>query len=150
MTLATALLGDPNTAEDIVQDVFVAFAENINTFELNGSLKSYLSVCAVNRIRNWKKAKHQQSVDLDQAVHVASSARPPDRRVIVDEEMQQLIENLNRLPEEQKEVIFLHLNGGLKFREIARLQDVSLNTVQSRYRYGLEKLRSLYTEERIS
>ena len=35
------------------------------------------------------------------------------------------------------------LQAGMKFREIADAQDVSVNTIQSRYRYGLEKLRSL-------
>ncbi|UCD53656.1 MAG: hypothetical protein JSW27_17745 [Phycisphaerales bacterium] len=37
----------------------------------------------------------------------------------------------------------LHLQVGMKFREIAVSQDVSINTVRSRYRYGLERLRSL-------
>jgi len=37
----------------------------------------------------------------------------------------------------------MHLTGGMKFDDIARLQDVSVKTVLSRYRYGLDKLRSL-------
>ncbi len=46
------------------------------------------------------------------------------------------------LPDEQREIVVLHLQGELTFREIARLQQVSINTAQSRYRYGLNKLRS--------
>jgi len=46
------------------------------------------------------------------------------------------------LPDEQREVVVLHLQGKLPFREIARLQEISINTAMSRYRYGLDRIRS--------
>jgi RNA polymerase sigma-70 factor (ECF subfamily) len=46
------------------------------------------------------------------------------------------------LPDEQREIVVLHLQGRMPFREIARLQGISVNTAMSRYRYGLDKLRS--------
>ncbi len=48
-----------------------------------------------------------------------------------------------QLPYDQREAIILHLQSGMRFREIANCQNVSINTILSRYRYGLEKLRSL-------
>jgi len=48
---------------------------------------------------------------------------------------------LQRLPEEQREVVVLHVWGALTFLEIAEALDTSPNTVASRYRYGLTKLR---------
>ena len=48
-----------------------------------------------------------------------------------------------QLPYGQREVIILHLQGELTFKAIARADGVSINTIQSRYRYGLDKLRSL-------
>jgi len=69
------------------------------------------------------------------------------RYYIFKEDLQKLSEFMKQLPYEQKEVVALHLKGGIKFREIARLQNTSINTVQSRYRYGLEKLRSLFNNE---
>jgi RNA polymerase sigma-70 factor (ECF subfamily) len=50
---------------------------------------------------------------------------------------------MQQLPCEQREVIILHLQSGMRFRAIADSQGVSINTIQSRYRYGLDKLRSL-------
>jgi DNA-directed RNA polymerase specialized sigma24 family protein len=47
---------------------------------------------------------------------------------------------------EQRETIVLHLKGGMKFKEIARMQRIPLSTVQGRYRYGLEKLRTILKE----
>jgi len=46
-------------------------------------------------------------------------------------------------------VIVLHLKGGMKFREIAVVQGVSISTVQGRYRYGLDKMRSVLNEEAL-
>jgi len=51
------------------------------------------------------------------------------------------------LPYEQRETIILHCLNGTKFRPIAKLQNVSVNTVKSRYRYGLDRLRSLLNSE---
>jgi len=48
-----------------------------------------------------------------------------------------------QLPYEQREVIALHLNAAMKLRHIARLQNVPAGTIKGRYRYGLQKLRSL-------
>ena len=50
---------------------------------------------------------------------------------------------LAQLPYEQREVIVLHLHQEMRFREIAEALSLSINTVQSRYRYGLEKLRTI-------
>ncbi|MHC5180769.1 MAG: RNA polymerase sigma factor, partial [Planctomycetota bacterium] len=51
-TVAVALLRDVHAAEDVVQDVFVQFAERMADFRLTGSLKAYLSVCVANRAKN--------------------------------------------------------------------------------------------------
>ncbi|MHC4759215.1 MAG: sigma factor-like helix-turn-helix DNA-binding protein [Planctomycetota bacterium] len=52
-----------------------------------------------------------------------------------------------QLPYEQREAVILHLRAKMKFRQIAKLQNVSTSTVQGRYRYGLEKLRSILNGE---
>ncbi len=71
----------------------------------------------------------------------------PLSRAIFDEELRRLADALALLPYEQREVVVLHLKGDLTFREIAAVQGGSINTVQSRYRYGIEKLRSLLNGE---
>ena len=71
-----------------------------------------------------------------------SSAASPDGEAIFGEESRLLSRAVEELPYEQREVVMLHLRGGLKFAEIAQSQNVSINTVLGRYRYGLEKLRS--------
>jgi RNA polymerase sigma-70 factor (ECF subfamily) len=68
---------------------------------------------------------------------------PPDGRILSDERSRLVARALARLPDEQREVIALHLNGQLKLREIARLQNVPLTTVRGRYRHGIDRLRSI-------
>ena len=54
---------------------------------------------------------------------------------------------MNRLPKEQSEVLILKIWGDLTFDEIARTLDLSSNTVASRYRYALQKLKDSVPQE---
>ncbi len=54
---------------------------------------------------------------------------------------------LAELPDEQREILVLHLQSELPFREIAKLREISINTAQSRHRYGLDKLRAILDGE---
>jgi RNA polymerase sigma-70 factor (ECF subfamily) len=143
LTLAMALLSDAATAEDVVHDVFVSFARSGPAFRLHGSLRSYLATCVVNRARDQMRARKRHGQTLEQEAPLESDFDPPDERILSDERSRLVARALARLPEEQREAIALHLNGQLKLREIAQLQQVPLTTVRGRYRHGIERLRSL-------
>jgi len=145
--LAIALLNDISLAEDVVHDVFVSFAQSVGTFNLTGSLKSYLSTCVANRTRDRNRTRYRSDSTFEAAEQISSDIIDPERSAISNEESQQLINLLSKLPYDQCEVIVLHLHHGLKFWQIAKLQTVSINTIQSRYRYGLNKLRSMLDGE---
>jgi RNA polymerase sigma-70 factor (ECF subfamily) len=147
LTIATLLLGDVGGAEDILYDVFVSFAEGIQTFHLYGSLKNYLIVCLVGRARDVYREKMYQVVGLDSTGPIVADSAGPTEAVIDDDETRILADALAQLPSQQREVIVLHLQGGMKFREIADVQEVSISTVQGRYRYGLDKLQSILDGE---
>ncbi len=148
LRLASALSNNQNAAEDIVHDFFVSFAQSAEKLKLNGNLKSYLATCIANRVRNANKARQrQEAASLDGAASVGSNLKRPEQWIIDSEQLRQLNDALAQLPEQQREVIILHLQGGMKFKTIAESQGVSINTVQSRYRYGLDKLRSLLAKE---
>jgi RNA polymerase sigma-70 factor (ECF subfamily) len=140
--LAVTLLRDRSVAEDVVHDVFVSFAKSTGTYHLSGTLKGYLSTCVANAARDKNRLRSGLNTGLDDVEAVGSDSDGPMEHVIGSEESGRLIDLLDRLPYEQREVIVLHLHHEMKFREIAGALDVSINTVQSRYRYGLDKLRS--------
>jgi RNA polymerase sigma-70 factor (ECF subfamily) len=147
LALAIALSNDKTSAEDIVHDVFVAFAQLRSKLQLRDNLKSYLSTSVANHVRNSSRKKTKLTLDLDNVEIAAPDSNQPDRLVISREESQQVGSALAGLPYQQREVIILHLQSGLKFKEIANAQHVSVNTIQSQYRYGLNKLRSILDGE---
>ena len=142
LTLAVGLLNDTHEAEDVVQDVFVAFARSANGFTLRGNLKAYLTTAVVNRVRDRIRRQQRRPAALNEAAPARCESQSPDEQLVFSEYTGRLHEAIKELPHEQREAIVLRLKGNMKFREIARLQGVSVNTVQGRYRYGLQKLRS--------
>ena len=144
MTLSTSLLCNKSTAEDVVHDVFVKFIRSCGNVQVRQSLKGYLVTCIANTARNTNKAvRRYEKMSLDRAAQITSATNNTDLPVMTNETSQNLANALSKLPYEQKEVLLLHLYSGLKFRVIANLQNESISTVQGRYRYGLDKLRSL-------
>ena len=146
LTLALGLLHDAAAAEEVVQDVFVAFAQSRRSLQMWGSLSGYLATSVVNRVRDYKRRQRRQA-GRDAQRHAAPEPPGPEQAVILTEQAQLLARALVELPEEQREVVLLRLKAGLKFRDIAKLQQTSINTVLSRYRYGLERLRSVLDGE---
>ena len=148
LRLAMSLSNDTAAAEDIVHDVFISFIRGAGQFRLTGSLKAYLATCVANRTRNTNRAmRTRRAGSLDEAWGVLSDAARPDQWIVCSEELQQVAGALAMLPCEQREAITLHLQGGMRFREIARYQHVPLKTAISRYRCGLQKMRSLLNGE---
>ena len=148
VTLAAALLANVSAAEDVVHDVFVSFIESAEKFRLTGSLKGYLAKCVVNRARNVNKAgRRRTGTALDDAHSVAVNSSNPESSAIFGEELFRLSEALGRLPYEQREVLILRVHSGMRFGAIARQQNVSISTVQGRYRYAMDKLRSMLNGE---
>jgi RNA polymerase sigma-70 factor (ECF subfamily) len=147
LTIATSLLNDVGAAEDIVHDVFVSFAQSAEKIWPGGNLKGYFTTCVVNLARDRIRARQRQAKRLDKAESVSLDSNSTLESLISDEQLHRLTVALAQLPYEQREVITLHLQGRFKFKAIAELQNVSINTVQSRYSYGLDKLRSLFDSE---
>ena len=147
LTLAMALLNDVNAAEDVVHDFFVSFAQSAEKLQLKGSFKWYLATCVMNRARDKMRARQLQTIGLDETDSIYSDSNEPESVAVCNEELQPLCVAMEGLPSEQREVVLLHTKGEMKFRQIAKLQNVSIKTVQSRYRYGLDKLRSLLNSE---
>jgi len=148
LRLAAALLNDIGDAEDVVQDVFLNFAQSAGQFKLTGSLKGYLATCVANSARNRNIAMYRRmTARWNGNAPVTSNLGTPDQWLMNGEELRKMSNAISQLPYEQREAITLHLYGGMKFREIGVLQEVSIKTAQSRYRCGLDRLRLILNSE---
>jgi RNA polymerase sigma-70 factor (ECF subfamily) len=145
LTLAKGMLMDQAEAEDVVHDVFVRFAESVSRFRLTGSLKGYLATCVANRARDRIRVRNRQpEMDVSAGSRVPT-VDDPGQNAMAHEEIVRLQQALTQIPPEQREAVLLHQKAGLTFREIAAQMGVSISTVHGRYRYGLDKLRTLLT-----
>ena len=149
LTIAVSLLGERETAENILHSVFVSFAKEIERFRLYGSLKNYLIVCVVDRVRERFRSKMYEVVGLESTGPIEAETESADEPIVGAEESQMLADALARLGRQQRVAVVLHLQGGIMFSQIADMQGVSISTVQSRYRYGLDKLQSISDGEVI-
>ncbi|HUU17697.1 MAG TPA: sigma-70 family RNA polymerase sigma factor [Sedimentisphaerales bacterium] len=143
LTIAMSVLFDVHAAEDCLHDVFVNFARISGDFHIHRSLKGYLIRCMINRAKNQLKKNQNLSACQIEEVGNRTTFSNPLGQLIEHEESIQVFKALAKLPNEQHEVVVLYLYGEMKFKEIADLLDISINTVQSRYRYGIEKLKAL-------
>jgi RNA polymerase sigma-70 factor (ECF subfamily) len=143
LTLATAMLGDRATAEDVVHDVFAMLAADPSRLDGNAGLTTYLSVCARNRAVDVIRARTRRA-DREGA-YVA--ARPSS--VTVDpagltaraEQERLLLKGVAELPAQDRGVVALYIWGEMTFDEIAGLEGVSKSTAYRRYMGALDALR---------
>lgn len=147
LTLAIGLLNNRAAAEDVVQDVFLSFARSARGLRSQGALRGYLMTGVLNRVRDHGRRLHRQPAAASTPGGPVCGAAGPEQAAILIEETSRLNQAVAKLPDEQREVVLLRLKAGMKFRDIARLQQTSISTVLGRYRYGLDRLRSLLNGE---
>jgi RNA polymerase sigma factor (sigma-70 family) len=133
LLFAVAITGERGRAQDAVHHVFLKLLED-ESLRRATDTKAYLFACVRNAALNDTKAR-RRDVTLD---HESAWFDPPDRDYVGELNLRRV---LCALPDDQREVIVLHVWGQLTFSQIADLLDISSNTAASRYRYALAKLR---------
>jgi RNA polymerase sigma-70 factor (ECF subfamily) len=141
-TVALSLIHDVHIAEDCLQDVFVRLAQGAANLDIRRNLKGYLVSSVANRARDRLRQKTRLS-DRTENIGCSACVADPVKVLIDREESARVFDTLMRLPYDQREVFVLRVQAGMKFKEIAELQNISIRTAISRYRYGIEKMRAL-------
>jgi RNA polymerase sigma-70 factor (ECF subfamily) len=123
-------------AEDIVQEAFVRFWRRQHSIDNRALLYAAVRSAALDRLRSdQRRARREAAAALDHADHFEPQFST------ADEGQQLLAAAVERLPDEQREVVILKIWNELTFAEIATALDISPNTAASRYRYALSALR---------
>jgi RNA polymerase sigma-70 factor (ECF subfamily) len=128
-------------AQDLLQEIFIRLARG-EKVDLQNE-QAYLFRLAHNLAIDWLR---RRKVRWDSREQLLREKDGGETRA-VDPDAQSLAialaEALKTLPAEQRTIAQLKLWDGLTFEEIAEIQNIPLNTAASRYRYALEKLRTL-------
>ncbi len=139
---ATQYVQDSNTAEDIVQKVFITLWEKRATINPQQSVKSYLFTAVRNNCLNYiRDNKKYRSRVLDLDCGEFDIIEPETES---QEALQKQIEHaLSELPEKCRKVFELSRIHKLKYKEIAEELDVSVKTVEAHMSKALKTLRVL-------
>ena len=137
-------LGDYSDAQDVVQDAFVTLY-GVRTDIREDNLKAWLYRVVYNKCMSIHRERQRHTmVSLSQAETLTDAQGYRD---VVDEgvkEYRRIEKLLERLPEEQATVVKMRFTDDLSFVDIAAILGLSDNTVKSRYRYAIAKLRKEY------
>lgn len=129
---ALMVLADPSGAADVVQQVFVSLLRLAPDIECD---ERYLRRAVRNECYSSLRRRRRAGAEDAQLLETVPGApENPDERIALEQA-------LRALPPDQREVVHLKTYEGLTFQEIAEISGESINTVASRYRYALDKLR---------
>lgn len=142
-------LHDIDSAYDITQETFLRFIKNMDKLEYK-NLKGYLLTIARNLcVDYWKVCKREKTIDFEKCFNrTSSSANVFDSNETYEqvENSMMLLEILAKLPPEQREVVVLRYYNDMKLSAISKIQKVSLSTVKSRLRLGIERMKQFMEE----
>jgi RNA polymerase sigma-70 factor (ECF subfamily) len=149
--LGLHLLGDPQEALDLCQDVFLRVFRMLTQFRGQSSLRTWIYRIAINQASNrqrwWRRRHRAQQVSLDEApqgeLPELRQSAMPDRVLQQHEAAGQVWSALDALPFEQRAVIVLREIDGLSYEEIAASLNVAVGTVKSRLARAREHLRQV-------
>jgi RNA polymerase sigma-70 factor, ECF subfamily len=145
----------PSVAEDVTQDVFMRLVQNAADFKHEARFLTWLYTIARNLcIDQLRKISHRRHASLDQPggdnqdgktlLDFISDPNPQnsaERTVLSAEVRSSIVKAVDALPDDQREVFLLREVANLPFRDIAEITGVGENTVKSRMRYALDRLK---------
>ena len=157
-TYIILIVKNQQLAEDIFQDTFIKVIRSLKNgkYRDNGKFVSWVIRIAHNlTIDHFRKEKQFNTLsNEDYEADIFNTRKLSDgtiEDILIDNQIIQEVQLLiEKLPEDQKQVILLRHYGGLSFKEIAEQTNVSINTALGRMRYALINLRKLIEQKKIS
>ena len=152
------LVRDRQLADDLFQDTFLKIIRTIKggAYKEEGKFIQFAMRIAHNLIIDYfRKEKRLPMVDpTKEEYDMLANARMKDpsveERIITEQIYDDLRKMINRLPDEQREVLNLRFYSDMSYKEIADVTNVSINTALGRMRYALINLRKIAEEKKLT
>ena len=140
---ALSMLKNTQDAEDVLHDCYVTVYQSASSYVSRGKPMAWLftitrNLC-LNRLRSRQRFTDLPEEDWERYL-TANPKTDPDDRILIGY-------CLRELPDEDREIVLLHILSELRFREIAEITGWPLSTVLSKYQRALKKLRKLLEVE---
>lgn len=144
---AVGFLHDVERARDVVQDTFIRLYHQ-DMEKVRDGLKTWLfTVCRNRALDVLRKEKRLVGLEDDELARVPAVRRDPSERADIQERIGQVHEALNRLSENQREVILLKFEQGLSYQEISEVTGLSTGNVGFLLHAGLKRLRTILPDD---
>lgn len=145
--------GDTALAEEIFQDTWLSLIRSQAEQREAVLFKTFLYQIGRNRlIDHWRRQGRCQGREdaYDEVLHASVDTTPgPEQQLALGRDRSRLHTALQELPDEQREVFLLRAEAELELHEIASLTQSPAETVKSRLRYAIQKLRRLLVEPAV-
>ena len=151
--LGLHLLGDPQEAADLSQEVFLRIFKTLSQFRGQSTLRTWIYRIVVNQASNrqrwWRRRRRAQQVALEEHTAAHGELRESRSYAMPDQVLQQreiagrVWQALDQLPFDQRAVIVLREIDGLSYEEIATSLGVAVGTVKSRLARARGTLRAV-------
>lgn len=134
------LSGDRMVAEDIVQSIFTKLYENFDLLKSMENVNFWIFRSARNEYYNYYNKKKRSSDFTDPIVNTKKDEFELEQYVELKEMRSIILQELDKMADEQKEVYLLKEYGGLSYNEIAKSLEIDVNLVKSRLYKVRQKL----------
>ncbi len=139
---ALSILKNMHEAEDVLHDVYIKIVENAHTYQDNGKPMAWIFTITKNlSLMRLRKTKHH--VDINEIIEILPSKCEGD----ILENRQLVTAAFSYITDEERNILMLHAVAGYKNHEIAKLLDLPLSTVLSKYHRAIKKIKKYMSEE---
>ena len=153
------MLCDPETEQDLAQETFLKISKNLDRFrdedekEARALIRSYARNTAIDYLRRQDRRSCEVPMAFDLGDEETERDFPdpsptPDECAIGAEEAETLARYINRLTEEQRQVLWMKYYRGMNNRQIAKKIGIDESAVGSRLRRALTAIRRMIGEEK--
>lgn len=144
LRLAYFYVKNRQTAEDIVQEVFIKFPQHC--YEERGQLRAYLSTLTINQSKDYLKSWHYKKILIQEKLFPMQGGKQQDE-LVAAEERSQIGAAILKLSLTYREPIILYYFEEMKIRDIAQLLGMAENTVKTSLKRAREALKPHLKQE---
>jgi RNA polymerase sigma-70 factor, ECF subfamily len=138
-----AITGDPDAANDLLQDVFLRLYRYIDNVDISRPLEPWLYRIAANLSYTWVKQNNRWSRQFEDFFDwlAGTNGNVPQETAEKEDEWHHLRQALLSLPIQQRTVVVLYYLNDLSLQDISEIMEIPVGTVKSRLHYGRIALR---------
>ncbi len=149
--LAFSYVKDAEVAKDMVQNTFIKYYKNLDSFRYDSQIKTWLYRITINECKDYLKSWNYKMVQVKSLINeTARSISPSTEKIVINKyNNEEIKDTISSLPKVYQEVVYLYYYNSLTTEEIAKVLDIPVNTVKTRLRRAKQRLEPMIKEAKL-